>query len=170
MKETSHVDLGDLLDYLALDPATSAILLYVEAITRARKFMSAARAAARLKPVIVLKACRHAPRMAALGARLVRAGAKKDELARLVSSYYASFDKRARSPARSRPTAVVSRPARFAGRPSVSARRSMRWRPRTMQDGGRCSIEHRDGARESHHERGGGDRRPDPIAAEQHRG
>ena len=41
------VDFGDLLDYLALDPATSAILLYVEAVTHARKFMSAARAAAR---------------------------------------------------------------------------------------------------------------------------
>ena len=53
------VDFGDLLDYLALDPATSAILLYVEAVTHARKFMSAARSASRLKPVIVLKAGRH---------------------------------------------------------------------------------------------------------------
>jgi protein-disulfide isomerase len=42
------------------------------------------------------KSCQHAPRMAAFGARLVRAGAKKDELARLVASYYASFDKRAK--------------------------------------------------------------------------
>jgi predicted DsbA family dithiol-disulfide isomerase len=42
------------------------------------------------------KGCRHAPRMATLGARLLRSGAKKDELARLVSSYYASFDRRAR--------------------------------------------------------------------------
>ena len=42
------------------------------------------------------KTCQHAPRMAAFAARLVRAGAKKDELARLVSSYYASFDKRAK--------------------------------------------------------------------------
>ncbi len=40
--------------------------------------------------------CRHAPRMAALGVRLARAGAKKDELARLVASYYASFDRRAK--------------------------------------------------------------------------
>jgi len=40
--------------------------------------------------------CRHGPRMAALAARLVRAGAKKDELGRLVTSYYASFDKRVR--------------------------------------------------------------------------
>ena len=40
------------------------------------------------------RTCRHAGRMAALAARLVRAGAKKDELARLVTAYYASFDKR----------------------------------------------------------------------------
>jgi len=40
------------------------------------------------------KGCRHAPRMLNLAARLVRAGAKKDELGRLVESYYASFDRR----------------------------------------------------------------------------
>ncbi len=53
------VDFGDMLDYLANDRETSAVLLYVEAITNARKFMSAARAAARMKPVIVVKAGRH---------------------------------------------------------------------------------------------------------------
>ena len=42
------------------------------------------------------RTCRHAPRMATLAARLVRAGAKRDELARLVTGYYASFDKRVR--------------------------------------------------------------------------
>jgi len=47
------VDFGDLLDYLANDTRTRAILLYIEAVTHARKFMSAARAAARTKPVIV---------------------------------------------------------------------------------------------------------------------
>ncbi|HEY8004597.1 MAG TPA: bifunctional acetate--CoA ligase family protein/GNAT family N-acetyltransferase [Phenylobacterium sp.] len=52
------VDVGDLLDYLALDFDTKAILLYVESVTAARKFMSAARIAARAKPVIVLKAGR----------------------------------------------------------------------------------------------------------------
>jgi len=52
------VDVGDLLDYLALDADTKAILLYVESVTAARKFMSAARIAARAKPVIVLKAGR----------------------------------------------------------------------------------------------------------------
>ncbi len=54
------VDFGDLLDYFALDRNTGAILMYVESISDARKFMSAARAAARTKPVIVIKTGRHA--------------------------------------------------------------------------------------------------------------
>ena len=54
----SDVDFGDLLDYLALDPATRAILLYVESVTAARKFMTAGRIAARAKPVVVVKAGR----------------------------------------------------------------------------------------------------------------
>lgn len=56
----SDVDFGDTLDYLANDNRASAILLYIESINNARKFMSAARAAARSKPVIVVKAGRHA--------------------------------------------------------------------------------------------------------------
>ncbi len=54
------VDVGDLIDYFASDRHTRAILLYVEAITDARKFMSASRAAARTKPVVVMKSGRHA--------------------------------------------------------------------------------------------------------------
>jgi acetyltransferase len=54
------VDIADLLDYFALDGTTRAILLYVEAIKDARKFMSAARAAARVKPVVVVKSGRMA--------------------------------------------------------------------------------------------------------------
>jgi acetyltransferase len=54
----ADVDFGDMLDYLATDRQTRAILLYVEALTYARKFMSAARAAARSKPVVVIKAGR----------------------------------------------------------------------------------------------------------------
>lgn len=54
------VDFGDCLDHLALDPGTRAILLYVESVKDARKFMSAARAAARTKPVVAIKAGRHA--------------------------------------------------------------------------------------------------------------
>jgi acetyltransferase len=53
------VDLSDCLDYFALDRATRAILLYVESVKDARKFMSAARAAARAKPVVVVKSGRH---------------------------------------------------------------------------------------------------------------
>lgn len=54
----ADVDFGDMLDFLLTDPHTRAILLYVEAVTQARKFMSAARAAARTKPVVVIKAGR----------------------------------------------------------------------------------------------------------------
>ena len=58
--DSADVDCGDVLDYLGSDPETHAILLYIEAITAARKFMSAARAAARNKPVLVVKAGRAA--------------------------------------------------------------------------------------------------------------
>jgi acetyltransferase len=56
----ADVDFADLLDYYSQDPHTHAILLYIEAIRGARKFMSAARGAARNKPVIVVKAGRRA--------------------------------------------------------------------------------------------------------------
>ncbi len=58
--DMADVDFGDMLDYLAIDPAIRAILLYVEGVTHARKFMSAARNAARTKPVLVVKAGRFA--------------------------------------------------------------------------------------------------------------
>ncbi|WP_114009743.1 bifunctional acetate--CoA ligase family protein/GNAT family N-acetyltransferase [Cohaesibacter intestini] len=57
--EKSDVDFGDLMDHFAMDPFTRAILLYVESIQDARKFMSSARAAARAKPVVVMKSGRH---------------------------------------------------------------------------------------------------------------
>ncbi|HYW58310.1 MAG TPA: bifunctional acetate--CoA ligase family protein/GNAT family N-acetyltransferase [Polaromonas sp.] len=56
--DSADVDFGDVIDYLASDPATRAILMYMESVKSARKFMSAARAAARNKPVIVVKAGR----------------------------------------------------------------------------------------------------------------
>ncbi|WP_377705279.1 bifunctional acetate--CoA ligase family protein/GNAT family N-acetyltransferase [Pseudoduganella sp. UC29_71] len=56
----SDVDFGDLLDYLAGDPGTDAILLYAENVREARKFMSAARSAARGKPTLIVKAGRAA--------------------------------------------------------------------------------------------------------------
>jgi len=58
--DMADVDFGDLLDWFAADTGTRAILLYVEGITNPKKFMSAARAAARAKPVVVVKAGRHA--------------------------------------------------------------------------------------------------------------
>lgn len=56
----ADIDFGDAIDYLAGEPETQAILLYIESVTNARKFMSAARAAARNKPVIAVKAGRFA--------------------------------------------------------------------------------------------------------------
>jgi acetyltransferase len=52
------VDFGDLIDYLGNDPSAKSILLYIESLTNFRKFMSAARAVSRIKPIIVLKAGR----------------------------------------------------------------------------------------------------------------
>lgn len=57
--EAADIDFGDMLDYFALDEQTSSILLYVEGVRHARRFMSGLRAAARMKPVVVLKAGRH---------------------------------------------------------------------------------------------------------------
>ncbi len=57
--DMADVDFADLLDHLAGDAATHAVLLYIEGIRNSRRFMSAARAAARIKPVIVVKSGRH---------------------------------------------------------------------------------------------------------------
>ena len=54
------VDFGDLIDYFGTDPKTRSILMYVEGITDARKFLSAARHFARAKPIIVVKAGKYA--------------------------------------------------------------------------------------------------------------
>jgi len=51
----SDVDISDLLDYAALDPHTRAVAVEVGRIRGARKFMSAARACARAKPVVALQ-------------------------------------------------------------------------------------------------------------------
>ncbi|MEO5763910.1 MAG: acetate--CoA ligase family protein, partial [Casimicrobiaceae bacterium] len=75
------VGFGELLDALVLDAATDGILLYVEEIGDARAFLSALRAAARTKPVVVLKAGRSLEkrrvpsRDAVFDAALMRAGA-----------------------------------------------------------------------------------------------
>ncbi len=54
------VDFGDLIDYLGNDPNVSSILLYIEMVNNHRKFMSAARAVSRVKPILVLKSGRSA--------------------------------------------------------------------------------------------------------------
>jgi acetyltransferase len=74
------VDFGEVLEYLALDAATKSVLLYVETVRSARAFLSGLRLAARLKPVVVVKAGRHGPPGArssddAFDAALARTGA-----------------------------------------------------------------------------------------------
>lgn len=59
MGDTLDIDFGEILDFLLSDPETSSILLYVEGIRSARRFLSALRAAARTKPVLVLKVGRN---------------------------------------------------------------------------------------------------------------
>ncbi|MCC2097691.1 MAG: GNAT family N-acetyltransferase [Hyphomicrobiales bacterium] len=57
---SANIGFGDTINFLANDPHTEAILLYIEGIRNARSFVSALRYATRIKPVIVLKAGRHA--------------------------------------------------------------------------------------------------------------
>ncbi|MCX9080643.1 MAG: bifunctional acetate--CoA ligase family protein/GNAT family N-acetyltransferase [Candidatus Methanoperedens sp.] len=54
------VNFGDMIDYFGTDPKTRSILMYIEGITDARKFMSAARHFSRTKPIIVVKSGRSA--------------------------------------------------------------------------------------------------------------
>ena len=60
MGDALDIDFGDLIDYLGNLPNTRALLLYMESVMNARKFLSAARAVARHKPVILIKAGRNA--------------------------------------------------------------------------------------------------------------
>ncbi|MEO0377198.1 MAG: acetate--CoA ligase family protein, partial [Cyanobacteria bacterium P01_A01_bin.17] len=56
--DSVDITFADVIDYLGSDPNTRAILLYIESIQDARRFMSAARAAARNKPVLAIKSGR----------------------------------------------------------------------------------------------------------------
>lgn len=56
--DAADVDFGEVLDFLALDPKTKSILLYIEGVSDARRFMSGLKTAARMKPVILLKSGR----------------------------------------------------------------------------------------------------------------
>jgi len=64
---SADLDFGEILDYLAFDTQTKGILLYIEGIRDARRFMSALRATARFKPIVMVKVGRHAT-----GARAVQ--------------------------------------------------------------------------------------------------
>ncbi len=55
----SDIDFGEVLEYMVADPRTENIFLYIEGIKNARRFMSALRAAARCKPVLLIKVGRH---------------------------------------------------------------------------------------------------------------
>ncbi|MDD5569878.1 MAG: bifunctional acetate--CoA ligase family protein/GNAT family N-acetyltransferase [Bacteroidales bacterium] len=76
---TIDVDFGHLIDYLGMDETTKFILLYIESISNARKFMSASRAFARNKPIIVYKAGRF-PESAAVAASHTGALASPDNI------------------------------------------------------------------------------------------
>lgn len=71
------IDFGDALDYLVADPRTESIFLYIERIRDARRFMTALRSAARMKPVLLLKAGRN-PQVAAAIHELVGSAAGGD--------------------------------------------------------------------------------------------
>ncbi len=73
------VEFGDLIDYFGMDPQTKSIVLYVESISEARKFMTAARAFARKKPIIVYKAGRF-PESAKAAASHTGAMASEDSI------------------------------------------------------------------------------------------
>ncbi|CDG22111.1 conserved protein of unknown function [Xenorhabdus poinarii G6] len=56
--DSVDIDIDDLLDFLARDSKTSAILLHLEHISDARRFLSASRSASRNKPILVVKSSR----------------------------------------------------------------------------------------------------------------
>jgi len=74
---TLDVDFADLIDYLGEDEQTKSIILYIESVGNARRFMTAARAFARTKPIIAYKAGRF-PESAAVAASHTGAMAAED--------------------------------------------------------------------------------------------
>jgi acetyltransferase len=83
MGGTSDVDFGEVIDYLASDPRTEHILLYIEGVRDGRRLVSSLRAAARVKPVIVMKVGRYpAGSRAATAATMTRARARTKRRAR----------------------------------------------------------------------------------------
>ena len=130
--DSADVDFGDVIDYLASDDKTHAILLYIESIKAARKFMSAARAAARNKPVLALKAGRSAEGAKAAMSHTGALAGSDDVIRRGDSAlrhaacvFHRRFVRRGRDP----------------GASAAAARRAPRHhnqRRRTRGDGNRC--------------------------------
>ena len=56
---SSDIDFGEVLEFMISDPRTESIILYIEGVRDARRFMSALRGAARVKPVLLIKVGRH---------------------------------------------------------------------------------------------------------------
>jgi acetyltransferase len=54
----ADLDFADMIDYLGNDPTARSIIIYMENMTRPRKFISAARSVSRVKPIIVVKSGR----------------------------------------------------------------------------------------------------------------
>ncbi|ADU70336.1 bifunctional acetate--CoA ligase family protein/GNAT family N-acetyltransferase [Pantoea sp. At-9b] len=67
--DSLDIDVDDLLDFLARDGKTSAILLYLEHLSDARRFVSASRSASRNKPILVIKSGRSHQAQAMIGTR-----------------------------------------------------------------------------------------------------
>ncbi|MXP61663.1 bifunctional acetate--CoA ligase family protein/GNAT family N-acetyltransferase [Pantoea sp. Taur] len=65
--DSLDIDVDDLLDFLARDGKTSAILLYLEHLSDARRFVSASRSASRNKPILVIKSGRSHQAQAMIG-------------------------------------------------------------------------------------------------------
>ncbi len=86
--DSLDIDVDDLLDYLARDSKTSAILLYLEQLSDARRFVSAARSASRNKPILVIKSGRSpaAQRLLHVNSGWIRPGMRLSS-ARVCSAY-----------------------------------------------------------------------------------
>ncbi|MDD3763621.1 MAG: GNAT family N-acetyltransferase [Nevskiales bacterium] len=91
----ADVDVGDLLDYAALDPGTRAVVLQLSRVPSARKFMSAARACARSKPVVVLQTPSRdgGPQDPVLSAAFKRAGLVEVDRVTALFSSLAALDR-----------------------------------------------------------------------------
>ncbi len=83
---TLEVDFGDLIDYFGEDETSKSILLYIESISNARKFMTAARSFAHTKPIVAYKAGRF-PESAKAAASHTGAMAAEDDV------YDAAFER-----------------------------------------------------------------------------